>query len=189
LDENLKLYQSESMSSESQEYIVNCDIGCYPSTSGSGEVLMQSDRCTFIIFDANSSALNEQGFSEDLGTAVVECRGCSLTRFGYPNEEGQDDHPLWLKGLRDCDGIGEVINSSWKASLESLMDASARRIWRDRYYKSYNVPEGGQREWKWKHFIFIFHENIFECIADELVLTLSPKPFNQVLADVAANFR
>ena len=148
------------------EYVIPYDIGCEPSPSGSAEVIIQSEAHTFVLFLAMNTGSVERGLDDLI--AVVECQNCSLTKFGYPNDEGVWEHPLFLKGLDRFSGVLEVINSSWKAALEEQMDTSARRIHRGNYHDLYDVPVGGKRQWKWKHFIFRFKENTFECIADSL---------------------
>jgi hypothetical protein len=169
----------------SDEYVVPVDIGCKPSPSGGGEIVIQNEEGpVFLIFNAVSSQVSERGLLERLGVAVVECMGCALTKFGYPNDEGTNEHALWDKGLSECTGVCEVMNSSWKAALEQQMDTSARRIWGDQYHRAYEVPEGGERQWDWRHYIVLFKENTFECVADSLKLTSMHKTFREALADV-----
>jgi hypothetical protein len=170
---------------KTDEYVVPVDIGCEPSPSGGGEIVIQAEESlVFLIFNAVSRGVSGEGYLDRRGVALVECVGCALTKFGYPNDDGRNEHVLWNKGLSECTGVCEVINSSWKAALEKQMDTSARRIWGAQYYKAYQVPEGGERQWEWRHFIVQFKENTFECVADSLKLTSMYKTFGEALADV-----
>ena len=161
-----------------QEYVIPHFSGLKPSPSGSGEVIIQTEGFTFVVFVVFGSS----------DIAIVECAGCSLTKFGYPNDEGRNEHPLYDKGLNQCPGIGEVINSTWKAELDLQTEASARRIHRnswDSYLKNMKMyeEEYGERK-EPKHFIFEFKENTFECIATELKITISDDSYEKILSDI-----
>ncbi len=158
------------MAQDATEYVVSAGIDCQPSFSGSAETVLQTEKLTLVVFQAISTELSVDGCYNNLGFAVVECVRCNLTQFGYPNDEGLPEHRLYERGLSDADGIVEVINSSWAASLADQRTASARRIHGDHYNKAYNVAEGEAYIYGWKHFIFQFKENTFECIADSLKL-------------------
>lgn len=167
------------------EHVIPVDIGCWPSLSGSGEVIIQTEDLTFVVFQANLTTASESGRYEGSRRAVVECVNCSLTKYGYPNDEGLLEHPLYSKGLSETIGVGEVINSTWMRMLEEQMDTSARRIHGNQYYKAYNVPPAGERIWNWKHFIFTFKEGTFECIAHDLRVTLTSKSYEEILSDIS----
>lgn len=166
------------------EYVVSVDIGCQPSPSWSAETIVQTEDLTLVVFRGISTKLSAKGFYDNLGFAVVECVRCSITKLGYPNDEGLPEHPLYSQGLTDADGIAEVSNSSWAATLGDQMTASAQRIFGDRYNKAYNLAEGEARIYGWKHFIFQFKENIFECIADSLKLHSVNLSFQEAMAFV-----
>ena len=167
------------------EHVVSADIGCQPSFSGSAETIIQTGGKTLVVFHAISSKLSADGCYDNLDFALVECVGCCRTQFGYPNDEGLPEHPLYSQGLSEIPGVAEVVNSSWSATLGSQMDASARRIWGDQYFKAFKVPQGGERVFNWKHFIFTFKENTFECIADELKVISVGKPYENIMEEVS----
>ena len=166
------------------EYVVSVDIGCQPSPSWSAETIVQTEDLTLVVFRAIATKLSAKGFYDNLGFAVVECVRCSLTKFGYPNDEGLPEHSLYSHGLSDANAISEVVNSSWSAALGDQKTASARRIFGDRYNKAYNLAEGEVRIYGWKHFIFQFKENTFECIADSLKLHSVNLSFQEAMAFV-----
>lgn len=152
------------------EYVVSVDIGCQPSFSGSAETVLQTENLTLVVFRAISIELPMYGCYDNLGFAVVECVRCIRTQFGYPNDEGLPEHPLYNQGLSDAYGVAEVVNSSWATALAEQMTTTAERKFGNSYNKMYNLAEGEIRNYGWKHFIFQFKENTFECIADGLKL-------------------
>jgi len=166
------------------EYVVSVDIGCQPSPSGSAETIIQMERTTLVVFHAISSKLSADGCYDNLDFTLVECVGCCRTLFGYPNDEGLPEHPLYDKGLSEIPEVAEVINSSWAAALGDQMDASTWRI-RGQYDKAFQMPQGGKRLRDWRHFIFQFKENTFECIADELRVISVGKPYEKIMDEVS----
>lgn len=75
--------------------------------------------------------------------------------FGPPNEESWRGHPLAQRGLTPG-GVYEVRHSSWCRALERLNRVHPRHD--PRRYDRY------------RHFVFAFHDETFECIAEEVVL-------------------
>jgi hypothetical protein len=71
--------------------IVAFDLGCEPA-SVPDETVLQNGWVTFLLFFAVSKQLNAEGHVTDVGVAVVECEGCSVSKFGYPNDEGLKEH-------------------------------------------------------------------------------------------------
>lgn len=156
----------------STEKLVEVDIGVTPEAAVSGAVLLQTEEKAFLLFNAmrdGSRPFPDGGFyKEAAGVALVELVGCSITKFGYPNDEAWSGIPL-TKGA----GYGvvfEVENSVWKQGLLRL--------------NRFSFPE--TRQWGGKHFIFLFHDSSFECIARELRLELSNEQFQQLFSKVAA---
>lgn len=164
--------------------IVSVDIGCQPSPSGSGELILQSEDSVLIIFIAIDTKLSERGYLEDKGVAKVRCIGCCQTRHGYPNDEGRDEHPLWLDGLSEVDGVAEVKDSSWATEVGNQMELSARRLWRDRIPEATDSAAGHQGELR--HFIFRFKESTFECLASGLSVSLHDEPYEEVVSQALA---
>jgi hypothetical protein len=69
------------------ERVVKLNVGCHPEAAVSGAMLLQSESDRFLLFNAMSDDKNAEGRYEDVGTAVMESRGCSRTVFGGPNDE------------------------------------------------------------------------------------------------------
>jgi hypothetical protein len=142
--------------SEGPEHVTELDFGCIPDPSGSREFLLQDESSAYLTFHAVRRG--SDGYFHDAGLAVVEMPFCHITRFGYPNDEALEGHPLWDKGL-GAYGIYEVLNSSWKAQL-----AEQNLVCFPNPH-----PDAGARS---RHYVFTFHESTFECIAEGLTLTV-----------------
>jgi hypothetical protein len=149
------------------------DIGCEPSPSVPAERVIQDGWATYVLFYAVSKSVDSSGYLKDLGIAVVECEHCSVAKFGYPNDEGRPEHPLYAGGLDACNSsIVEVIGSTWAQEVSQQTHASAQRIW-------------GGRDPAWKpspsklsrHFIILLKEKTFECLGRALVVRFFAKDF------------
>ena len=142
--------------------VIKLDLGYTPEAAISGAVLVQTERSTFLTF--NALKLAEDGFhQEDAGTALIEFDRCLITKFGYPNDEAQGGHPLAAK-MHGAYDIYEVFNSSWATQLE----------------QQNGIPFLNLPKWNIRHFIFIFHDSTFECLADDFKLEILNEPYQKV---------
>ncbi len=82
---------------------------------------------------------------------IAAFRRCLAHRFGPPNDEALEGHPLYGRGL-EMYGAHLVARSSWISELER----------RNRVHRSHN-PELYAN---WKHYVLCFHDETFECIAE-----------------------
>lgn len=149
--------------------LVELDIGITPEAAISGAVLLQTEEKAFLTFNAmratNRPFAGGGFYKEDAGIAVVELVGCSITKFGYPNDEAWSAIPL-TRGR--AYGAFEIENSNWMRELVQL--------------NQFSFPE--TREWSGKHFLFLFHDSSFECIARELRVEVSGEPFAELFLKV-----
>jgi hypothetical protein len=110
----------------------------------------------------------EEGWDGSTVRVVGEHSGgepCALVRFaratahmfGPPNDEAFAGHPLAEPGLEPY-AVFEVNNSSWVRTLERMNSVHP-----------YHQPE---RFTKYKHFIFAFHDSVFECVAESFELSV-----------------
>ena len=76
---------------------------------------------------------------------------CRDFKFGGVNDEALSGHPLYKKGLEPYQ-MHEVKNSSWIKEMNKMNSVHP--------YHSDKLFENN------KHYIFTFHDNTFECIAD-----------------------
>jgi hypothetical protein len=86
--------------------------------------------------------------------AIVTFDRVEASYFGPPNDEAFAGHPLAARGLQPY-GAFEVKHSSWIRSLERMNSVHP-----------YHRPEAYR---SLRHFIFTFHDSIFECVAEGLV--------------------
>ncbi|MHC4426147.1 MAG: hypothetical protein ACYSYV_08630 [Planctomycetota bacterium] len=142
--------------------IVPYDIGCKPSPSVPAETVIADGWQTFLLFFAVSKEVDESGHLKDLRVAVLECVDCVSSKFGYPNDEGLPEHPLFSLGLVNAGtSIVEVAGSKWVKEVSDQTSKSAKRIWG----KS-QIADGDQP----RHFVIILKEATFECVAKELIV-------------------
>jgi hypothetical protein len=143
------------------EHVVELeDIKLPLPSSPSDEVVLHGDMKSFLIY-STYYASNDQ----TLRSVLVECEGLSLSRFGYPNDEGIAEHRLASKGLGKLSGFGEVRDSDFIKEYESMSKCSRERLWSGRGVPAVNYSSPPKR-----HFIISFKENVFEAVCDELRL-------------------
>ena len=145
---------------KSQDKVVTLKSDFLPEAAVSGPLLLQTDDITFLTFNAVQTK-----DSVSAGTGILEFMQCSVTKFGYPNDEALEGHPLYRRGLRPY-GIFEALNSSWIRTMTKQNRVSFP-----------NTPESKQR-----HFIVTFHDSTFECVAKDFIATLSTDSYEQVLS-------
>ena len=93
------------------------------------------------------------------GMAIVIVRFIwpSSHMFGMPNDEAFAGHPLASRGLRPY-SVCEVLDSSWARKLERMNSVHPR-----------HDPSRFEND---RHFIFVFHDSVFECVADGFEITI-----------------
>ncbi|MEM1370059.1 MAG: hypothetical protein AAGG02_19055 [Cyanobacteria bacterium P01_H01_bin.15] len=145
------------------ERLVIHDIGVVPEAAISGAALVQTESSAYLTFNAmrDTDRPSPYGgfYREDAGTAIIELVGCSITKFGYPNDEAWSAIPRYSE--TDAHGVYEVENSDWLIELAEL--------------NRHGFPE--TKEWPGHHFVFLFHDSSFECICRELKVEVSQEKF------------
>ncbi len=99
--------------------------------------------------------------------ALVRFRQCHAHLFGPPCDETFSGHPLASRGLKPC-GAYVVENSSWLRWLDEIGNPNLQ---------SHKLPFSSNL----KHFIFAFHHSTFECLAEELDISLYQGPMRNVV--------
>lgn len=89
--------------------------------------------------------------------ALVRFSNYISVLFGMPNDEALHGHPLYGQGL-DFYNTFQVHNSSWVHELERM--------------NSVHSQHDPAQYAKQKHFIFTFHDVMFECVAESYSVTL-----------------
>lgn len=87
--------------------------------------------------------------------ALVRFTHCYAMQFGGPNDEVMTGHPLWGKGLEPY-GAHIVAHSRWLAAMEAINSV----------HRGYN-PATWQ---KLTHYLLLFHDEIFECLAEDYAI-------------------
>jgi hypothetical protein len=98
--------------------------------------------------------------------ALVRFTHAAAHLFGPPNDEAFAGHPLADRGLEPYAAF-EVNNSSWVRTLERMNSVHP-----------YHRPE---RFAKYKHFVFAFHDSVFECVAESFELSVHRGSVSAVL--------
>jgi hypothetical protein len=160
-----------------EEYVINYNIECIPDLSDSKETILQFGQRTFLTFKALSPIISETGNYKELGTAIISFEDCILSQFGYPSEEHLSKHPLFSKGLDECLGVGQVVNSLWQvAVIEKYGDISL-------LHSTTSI-----KQMDYKHFIFSLKDNVFECIAKSLSVTFSENTYIDIVNKLASQY-
>ena len=105
--------------------------------------------------------------TSDETVAVVQFDQYSAYKSGPPNEEAVAGHPLYKKGLSPH-SIYRVHNSSWIDELERMN--SVHRYHDKKHFASL------------KHFIFVFHDSTFECIADGMTFEIKTGSLRRIVS-------
>lgn len=136
------------------DYPYPCDIG-----APLPHVISDGNR-TFLIYYINEhhpkwSAADKKIIDLNSGhndmTALVEFINCYNYKFGGINDEVISGHPLYSHGLEAYEAH-EMIHSKWldeEEKINSIHSNYSHAVWEKR-----------------KHYIFTFHDEIFECIAE-----------------------
>ena len=152
------------------ETIIELELGCRPEAAISGAVLVQTERSAFLTFNAMrpTDRVSPYGghYVEEAGIALVEFPTCAITKFGYPNDEAWNGIPR-TRGLGY--GIFEVLNSGWIRELTEL--------------NRHSFPKTAENTTS-RHFLFLFHDSSFECIASVMKLEIIPRPYANVFARI-----
>jgi hypothetical protein len=150
------------MKSQSEERAVRVYLGFEPRADVSRAILLQSEYSTYVIFNA---VRDDSDSYEDTGRAICNFDGCMVTKFGYPNDEAYFSIPR-TSGLGYA--VCEVMGSRWKDEIAELNE--------------YSFPGSGQLFADLRHFLILFHDSSFECLANSISSELSNEPLAAILS-------
>ena len=140
--------------------------------------VLSSGLKTFLLYYARRDDPNWDGTyitianpsaSDGTPVVLVEFIGCEVFSFGGANDEVMHGHPLRGKGLGSYTAH-TVANSRWLAEQQKINSVH------DQYR-----PETWQN---FKHYILLFHDEMFECIARDYMVEVFRGGLYQVL-DIA----
>jgi hypothetical protein len=127
--------------------LIPLDLTFGAEAAVSGPRLLQTDDLLLLGFNAVDRTAQPH---RAIGRAVIGFTLPLASRFGYPNDEALQGHPLRNSGLHAY-GCFEVLDSTWKAALE----------------QQNRIAFPGWAGWGWaRHFVFTFHDSTFECLAE-----------------------
>lgn len=147
------------------QHIQVLNLGVVPRSDVPRPVLLQSELECYLLFEGSAEA---SPGSE--GVAIVTFQSCLVSRFGYPNDEALAGHPLYKVGLRSY-GVFEVSNSSWDHEMRAQNRVA---------FPKFDMP-------KRRHFIFTFHDSMFECIAISATAEFSRESFSSGFTRITKN--
>ena len=121
------------------EHAVELEVPYFdPEPNVPEPALLHSERKCFLVYWDRGS-----------NRRALEFFRCSISKFGYPNDEALGGHRLFGKGLSFYSCF-EVIESEWIVELRKGNEV--------------NFPNFSSFADK-RHFIITFHDSTFECIA------------------------
>jgi hypothetical protein len=116
-------------------------------------------------WDGSSARVVDES-SEGETCALVRFAKVAAHMFGPPNDEAFSGHPLAARGLKPYAAF-EIFKSSWVRGLERMNSVHP-----------YHRPE---RFAKYRHFIFAFHDSVFECVAEDLAVSVHTGSVSRVI--------
>ena len=142
------------------EYAVELNIGLAWDIGAPLPHLVANGHRTYVLFyladldtswDGISTRIVHPGAPCAVPLGVVEFHHVHSVKLGGPNDEAIDGHPLSGKGLRPY-AAHQVINSVWIAAQEQInsVHPNHRGGWHDRL----------------NHYVFCFHDETLECLAE-----------------------
>jgi|SRR5215217_1082312 len=116
------------------------------------------DAALRLVSEAHGTSL-EYNLRGDAGRASVTFQRCLLHHLGWPNDEVRQVHPLIKYGLGHY-GAFEVTKSGW---LAAVVEGNAIH------------PRHSSAKYdRFRHFIFVFHGETFECLAEGYAWSVDP---------------
>ena len=162
-----------------QEFAESLDFPVKWDTGAPLPFLLQNEHSVFLTFyvkdtdpDWDGTYVNviDPASDANVDLALVEFKSCISTKFGSPNDEALEGHPLEGKGL-DSYTAQIVQNSSWIKEIQTINSV----------HSCYN-PESWS---SLNHYIFWFHDSTFECIADSFKVEVHKTNMQELLTKIS----
>jgi hypothetical protein len=144
------------------EYAVELDVALPWSTGAPLPHLLANGHRAYLLFyladpdpewDGTWVRVVDPAATEPEPLGVVEFHHVHSVKLGGPNDEAIEGHPLHGKGLRAY-AAHQVANSHWITQAERVNSVHPQH-------------RGGWHE-RLKHYVFCFHDETFECLAEGL---------------------
>jgi len=101
--------------------------------------------------------------------AIVDFIRPNTHRFGVVNDEAARGHPLYRNGLKPYEAY-QIRNSSWIDELREI----------HKVHECYSEETWSRR----KHYVFFFHDELFEIVADGFRVALHTTTFRDAALDI-----
>jgi len=149
------------------ERAIPIDLGIKWTAGAPVPTVLADEDNTYLVFDLCGTDL--QGGQ----TGVITWTGLSAFMFGFPNDEAQHGHRLWRSNgeVPPYYEAVEVVDSTWLAEL----------IETERSHP--NAP--AQPFASSRHFVLLFHDSTFECIATGYRVERRAESSEAVVAELA----
>ncbi len=128
--------------------------------------ILSNEHHIYLIFYVSNIDPNWDGLTvhmrteNDKGIATIKFERFAQFKFGNPNDESINGHPLHKHGLQPY-SIQKVNESEWIKELVKMNSVHP-------YHKDEQFS-------KYEHFIFFFHDTCFEIVAEGYSIEQSPK--------------
>lgn len=128
--------------------------------------ILSNEHRIYLIFYVSNIDPNWDGSTahmrteNDEGIVTVKFERFAQFKFGNPNDESINGHPLYKLGLQPY-SIQKVIDSEWIKELVKM--------------NSVHPHHKDEQFSKYKHFIFYFHDTCFEIVAKGYSIEQSPE--------------
>jgi hypothetical protein len=108
-------------------------------------------------------------------TAILTFKGCVSCKYGDPNDEAIEGHPLYGRGI-DVGGAYIIMNSPWLEELKKINSVH---------------PQNDNQSWSEKrHYLLFFKDNAYECIAKDVTSHIKEGPLPEIInAEVGVLFQ
>lgn len=162
---------------DDQDRVIELKDVPQPDIGAPAPVVLSDERTTLLAYATQRGTFSPDGrilteadlamFVEEL--ALIEFRPCKSFMFGAPNDEAFDGQPLANRGLHPY-GVFEIENSSWIRRLEQMNSV-------------HPLHRGGYLQ-RLKHFVFVFHDSTFECVARSFAVSIHSGSFESLLPEM-----
>jgi CubicO group peptidase (beta-lactamase class C family) len=150
------------------EHTISIDLGIEWSAGAPMPTVLADEQATYLVFYLSDTDPGPER------SAVITWRDCLAVTSGFPGDETQRGHRLW-RGREQHPpyyGAVEVAESAWIADL-----AAAERT----HPLARQAPFAQHR-----HFVLLFHDSTFECIATGYTVERRRGSAEEVVAELAA---
>ena len=162
---------------DSQDRVIEMNEVPYPSVGAPLPCVVSDEYKLFLAYIAQNTPPDWDGTSVRVVTPTTSGETITLIEFerycsymfGMPNDEAFNGHPLASRGLHLYSAF-QIEHSSWIRQLESM--------------NSIHPYHSRERYNRLKHYIFAFHDSMFECTAENFALSTYEGSLRDVFLEI-----